>query len=134
MKEKKPRSLNSYIFAGLGKVWMWWPARNEVKKRCKVPGKTGWFKCEFCGQEREKIDVDHIQPVVPVSGFTTWDAYIASRFVTADKLQGICKDCHQRKTKTENATRKIHRELRKVICQHDDPSWCDDKCPKRKKR
>lgn len=133
MKEKKARSLNSYIFAGLGKVWMWWPPRNEVKKRCKVEGKSGWFKCELCGQEREKIDVDHIRPVVPVSGFTTWDAYIAARFVTADKLQGICKDCHKRKTKVENAQRKINKELNKIICQHDDSSWCDDKCPKRKK-
>ena len=33
---KKARSLNSYIFAGLGKVWVWWPERLAVKKRCKV--------------------------------------------------------------------------------------------------
>lgn len=108
---KKLRSLNSYIFAGLGKVWMWWPPRNEVKKRCKVEGKTGWYKCELCRTEREKIDVDHISPVVPVTGFTTWDAYIASRFVTAENLQGICKDCHKSKTKQENAKR---REIKKA--------------------
>lgn len=107
---KKPRSLNSYIFAGLGKVWMWWPPRNEVKKRCKVNGKSGWFACEICHKECERLDVDHIMPVVPVSGFTTWDHYIASRFVTADKLQGICRDCHKAKTKQENVKR---RELRK---------------------
>ncbi len=111
-KVKKPRSLNSYIFGGLGKVWMWWPPRNEVKKRCKIEGKSGWFKCELCGVAREKIDVDHIAPVVPVSGFTTWDHYIASRFVTADKLQGICKDCHKVKTKEENRQR---REIKKEM-------------------
>src|SRR5579863_4583933 len=110
MALKKARSLNSYIFAGLGKVLMWWPPRNEVKKRCKIEGKAGWYKCELCLAERERIDVDHILPVVPVSGFTTWDAYIAARFVTADKLQGICKDCHKAKTKKENAKR---REVKK---------------------
>ena len=104
---KKARSLNSYIFAGLGKVWMWWPPRNEVKKRCKIEGKPGWYKCELCKLERERIDIDHIQPCIPVTGFTTWDNYITSRFVTADKLQGICKDCHSKKTKEEN---KIRRE------------------------
>lgn len=108
---KKPRSLNSYIFAGLGKVWMWWPPRNEVKKRCKVREKSGWFACELCHKECERLDVDHIMPVVPVYGFTTWDHYIASRFVTADKLQGICRDCHKKKTKDENAKR---REIKKA--------------------
>ncbi len=106
-KSLKTRSLNSYIFAGLGKVWMWWPPRAEVKRRCKVEEKTGWFKCEICGALRERIDVDHIKPVVPVSGFTTWDAYIAARFVTADKLQGICKDCHNEKTQKENKARRL---------------------------
>lgn len=98
--------LKRILFSALGRAWCFWPPRNEVKKRCKVEGKTGWFKCEICLQERERIDVDHIQPVVPVSGFTTWDHYIASRFVTADKLQGICKDCHKKKTKEENTERR----------------------------
>lgn len=108
---KKARSLNSYIFAGLGKVWMWWPERLAVKKRCKIEGKTGWFRCELCKSEVERLDIDHIQPVVPVSGFTTWDAYIAARFVTAEKLQGICRACHSLKTKAENKKR---REIKKA--------------------
>jgi len=108
---KKPRSLNSILFSALGRAWCFWPPRNEVKKRCKVEGKSGWYRCELCRAEREKIDVDHISPVIPVTGFTTWDAYIASRFVTADKLQGICKDCHKAKTKQENAKR---REIKKA--------------------
>lgn len=109
-KERKLRSLNSYIFAGLGKVWMWWPPRSEVKRRCKVEGKSGWYKCELCHNERERIDVDHVSPVVPVSGFTTWDNYIENRFVTADKLQGICKDCHKEKTNKENKQRRANKK------------------------
>lgn len=104
---KKPRSLKQILMSGLGKSWMMWAPRNEVKRRCKHPTKAGWFTCEICKAAREKLDIDHINPVVPVEeGFTTWDQYIASKFVQADKLQGICKDCHKEKTKKENAARR----------------------------
>jgi 5-methylcytosine-specific restriction endonuclease McrA len=105
--EKKPKPLRASILAGLGKAWMFWPPRNEVKRRCKHPTKAGWFICEMCKGEREKLDVDHIVPCIkPSEGFTSWDAYIEARFVTADKLQGLCKDCHKKKTKDENRLRK----------------------------
>ena len=108
---KKPRSLKQILMAGLGKAWMVWPPRNEVKRRCKVPNKSGWYFCEKCKTEREKLDIDHISPVVSVvDGFTNWDDYIKSKFVEADKLQGLCKDCHKSKTKDEN---KIRREVKK---------------------
>lgn len=98
--------------AGLGKAWMAWPPRNEVKRRCKIQGRTGWYRCEECKEEREKIEIDHFYPVVPVvEGFTTWDTYIASKFVEADKLRGLCHECHQIKTKEENKTR---REVKKA--------------------
>ena len=112
---KKERSLNQILMSGLGKSWMMWGPRNEVKKRCKVPGKAGWFRCELCGQEREKIDVDHISPVIkPTDGFVGWDVYVRSKFVNADKLQGICRDCHKRKTNEENKVRRLCKKLRNV--------------------
>lgn len=106
---KKPRSLKQILMAGLGKSWMMWGPRNEVKRRCKIPGKAGWYKCEDkeCNRETEKIEIDHINPVVkPEDGFTGWDNYIASKFVEADKLQGLCHESHQKKTKEENAKRR----------------------------
>lgn len=105
---KKERSLKSKLISALGRVWMTWGPRNEVKRRCKVEGKTGWFRCEICKQEREKLEVDHREPVVPIAdGFTDWNQYIASKFVQADKLQGLCRDCHVEKTKKENVARKL---------------------------
>lgn len=109
---KKSRTLKQILMAGLGRSWMAWPPRNEVKRRCKHPTKSGWYVCEICKSEREKIDIDHIKPVVNVNeGFTTWDDYIYSKFVGADSLQGICKDCHKKKTKEEN---KIRREVKRL--------------------
>ncbi len=110
-KGKKPRSLKQILMAGLGRSWMMWGPRNEVKRRCKVPGKAGWWKCEECHEEHEKIEIDHIQPVVAVEeGFTTYDDYIHSKFVQADKLRGLCRACHAKKTKEENKRR---REVKK---------------------
>ena len=104
--------LNKIILSGLGKAWMFWPPRAEVKRRCAIPGKPGWWRCEDkeCNRETEKIEIDHIKPVVqPEIGFINWDVYILSRFVTADKLQGLCHESHRKKTKEENARR---REMR----------------------
>ena len=107
MKEKKPRSLKQILMGGLGRSWMAWPPRNEVKRRCKIPGKTGWYQCEQCKRPHEKLDVDHISPVVSVAdGFTGWDTYIASKFVDASKLRGLCRSCHAAKTKEENKQRR----------------------------
>lgn len=120
-KPKAPRPLKAIILAGLGKAWMFWPPRNAVKKRCKDPVRPGWFVCELCKQSREKIDVDHIIPCIkPADGFTSWDAYINARFVTEDKLQGLCKDCHSKKTKAENAVRKATKKKLEVTEQDLD--------------
>jgi len=111
---KKPKSLRQIILSGLGKAWMYWPPRNEVKKRCKHPDKPGWYICEINKEHIvERLDVDHIIPCIkPSDGFISWDEYINSRFVLADKLQGICTICHKAKTKAENKQR---REVKKNV-------------------
>lgn len=114
MAGRKQRSLKQILMSGLGRSWMSWPPRNEVKRRCKHPTKPGWYICEICKAEREKIDIDHINPVVPVQeGFTGWDAYIASKFVPAESLQGICRECHREKTQKENRERRAFKRLNK---------------------
>lgn len=98
--------------AKLGQAWMVWGPRNDVKRRCKVEGRSGWYKCEKCNQLREKLEIDHIRPVIkPEDGFTDWNTYITSKFVSSDLLQGLCHDCHQEKSKAEN---RIRREKRKL--------------------
>lgn len=91
---------------------MFWPPRLDAKKRAKHPTKKGWFVCELCGTEREKIEVDHKVPCIkPSDGWVSWDAYIASRFVeSADALQALCHECHAVKSKEENKKR---REMKK---------------------
>jgi len=106
---KKARSLRSIILSGLGKAWMYWPPRLEARKRAKHPTKAGWYICELCKQDREKLEVDHKIPCIrPADGFVSWDDYIKSRFVeTADQLQALCHDCHKAKSKIENLERRL---------------------------
>jgi 5-methylcytosine-specific restriction endonuclease McrA len=111
---KKQRSLRSIILSGLGKAWIYWPPRLEAKKRAKHPTKPGWYICQMCKEEREKIEIDHVFPCIkPSDGFITWDDYIARRFVeTPEALQALCHECHKEKSKKENATR---REIKKRL-------------------
>lgn len=114
-KEEYEKRLKKIILASLGKAWMFWPPRAEVKRRCKDPNRPGWFICEICHESREKIDVDHIEPVVsPLTGLVSWDEYIRRRLVfSADLLQGLCKDCHKAKTRKENAERRAAKKRAK---------------------
>jgi len=49
---------------------------------------------------------DHITPIVPVTGFDTWDSTIDRLFCEAEGLQALCVDCHAVKTKAENEERR----------------------------
>lgn len=110
---KKPRSLKSSLMSAIGKVWMYWPPRLAVKKRCKDPNKPGWFLCERNKCSVQIIEVDHIVPVVkPEEGFVGWDKYFESKFVTEDKLMGLCHECHKQKTREETKLRKFYRGKR----------------------
>ena len=111
-REDYEKRLKKIILAGLGKAWMFWPPRSEVKKRCKINDRNdvhfGWFVCEKCGEHREKLEIDHINPCIkPSEGFVSWDEYIKRRFVfDAKDLQGLCHECHKSKSKAENKARK----------------------------
>lgn len=110
---KKQRTLKSRLISAIAKVWMWWEPRQEVKNRCKI--RTGWWKCETCKRETERLEIDHIEPVIlPKDGFIDWNTYIASKFVTSDKLRGICRECHQQKTKEENKVRRLCKKKKSV--------------------
>lgn len=61
------------------------------------------YKCKQCEGEfpAKDVAVDHIEPVVPLTGFVSWDDVINRMFVEKDKLQVLCKKCHDKKTAEE---------------------------------
>ena len=97
---------------------MKWPPKNKVKTDARV--ERGKYRCNQCkkvvpasvkkdGKRVNNVSVDHIKPVVnPSTGFTTWDDYVERLFVEKEKLQALCKVCHDKKTKEEREQKKKH--------------------------
>lgn len=86
--------------------------------------KRGFYLCADCkehvpstvkeGARRSKnVFVDHIEPIVPVTGWVSWDSCIERMFCEADNLQLLCKKCHDSKSKEEAGMRKVHRDMLK---------------------
>lgn len=82
--------------------------------------RRGYYKCEGCGEDVpnttkdgakrvKNVFVDHVEPIVPVTGWVSWDSCIERMFCEADNLQLLCKACHDSKSKKEAAQRKEHR-------------------------
>jgi hypothetical protein len=57
------------------------------------------------------VAIDHIEPVVPVTGRESWDSYIYRLFNNATQI--LCKNCHCLKTTIENVERVNARRERK---------------------
>lgn len=110
---------NSFITSALRSASRKWGPFSDVLREAKT--RRGMYKCAGCqnvvpvtikkGRKRTKnVHVDHIEPVVPVTGFTTWDDYINRMFCEADGLQVLCSECHKSKTQEEQKQRKEHNE------------------------
>lgn len=92
-----------------------WGPIHSTKKKARVS--RGKYKCAACnktvgaskvikGKRVSNVFVDHIEPVVPTSGFDTWDGFIGRLFCEEDNLQVLCRSCHDNKTRRETTQRK----------------------------
>jgi 5-methylcytosine-specific restriction endonuclease McrA len=92
-----------------------WEPSSIVLKRARIA--RGMYQCTACSKivGAKEIKIDHIEPVVPVTGFTNWDDLIGRLFCEESGLQAICKSCHDNKTKEENEKRKRWRKEQAVI-------------------
>ena len=107
----------SRIISALRQASRWWWPKKEAIDRAKI--ERGKYKCEICEniwpatlpplpwkkKRRKNIQADHIDPVVPITGFTSYDDWIKRCFVWADKFQAICWECHKTKTEEERKER-----------------------------
>lgn len=113
----------SFIKSTLRKGTTRWPPKYEVlnaAKRGKMVNESSGrlaehYACSGCGAlfPAKCVVVDHIAPVVPVTGFVSWDDVIHRMFCGVEGLQVLCKTCHSVKTKEENAQRKLYKNNNK---------------------
>lgn len=88
------------IRASLRQVWHRSYARRLCVDRCV--GRGGFSYCEKCTKRAPKVLIDHIEKVGDVD-----DGFIARLFCPSTGLQGLCKKCHDLKTKQEKASLKL---------------------------
>lgn len=82
------------IRAAIRLVWSRCHARALVTKRCT--GKDGFTYCEKCKKRCPNLKIDHIQAVGEVDA-----GFILRLFVPSKQMQGLCKQCHDLKTRME---------------------------------
>jgi hypothetical protein len=113
--------MNQFIKSALRTASMKWPPRNVCAKKAWVSRgvylcagyKTKAHEVKRTSSGSNNIYVDHIEPVIPPSGFTTWDDAIRRMFPEEEGFQLLCKDCHSEKTKDERNERTKLRRLAK---------------------
>lgn len=110
---------NSFIKSALRTASVRWPPRYETladayvgqQTNVKTGRKAKHYKCNKCGGEfpQKDVQVNHIVPVVPVEGFTTWDDVITRMFCEKNGLEVLCIPCHKEVTQEENILRKKYK-------------------------
>lgn len=85
--------------AAIRQVWAWSTPRRLCIKR--ATGADGFTYCEQCNKRSPKIFVDHITP----AGDLLSEGYFQRMFIPSIKLQALCKECHNAKTKGERIGR-----------------------------
>lgn len=98
--------LFKFVLAALRRASYRWPPRTEALKAAKVA--YGRYKCAACSQvyRRKEIQLDHLLPIISLTGFESWDILIKRLFCDKDGWQVLCAECHKKKTNDENKRRK----------------------------
>lgn len=124
MSKEKSFHLRSWLIGQLRRIYRRYPAYyltlsedqivTYVKSKKGKDLKRVFVTCNNCKQlyKKSEIAVDHIEPVIPVTGFPTingeddWNTYIKRLFVGREGLQRLCRSCHNCKSQAENSQRR----------------------------
>lgn len=111
----KPR-YTSFIKSVLRAGSQKWPVKytvlNEACIGQKINPTSGrlakFYTCNVCKEAfpAKLVEVNHIIPVIPTSGFDNWDGVIDRMYCEKEDLEVCCKVCHKAITKQENLIRK----------------------------
>lgn len=108
--------VNAFIMSVLRSGTSRWPPKWRVLEAAKTEKKSNpatgriaqFYSCASCGGEftSKSVEVDHLNPVVPETGFVSWDNVIERLFCNEEGMQVLCLACHKKKSKEENKRRK----------------------------
>ena len=108
----------SFIRSAIRKAYTKWPPKYLVLARNKRNAEYEWYgqsgrklnvqyeyQCDGCKEwfERSSIEIDHKVPVGSLNCAEDLPGFVTKMFVSEDKLQLLCRECHQEKTNAERA-------------------------------
>jgi 5-methylcytosine-specific restriction endonuclease McrA len=104
-KEKKNEAFG-FAIAALRRASYRWPANSEALKRARIARNE--YICNICKGVfgRREVQKDHIEPVVPTTGWRSFDDFIERLYCKVENIQIACKQCHRAKSKLENELRR----------------------------
>jgi 5-methylcytosine-specific restriction endonuclease McrA len=108
-KEKKYEPFG-FAIAALRRASYRWPANSEALKKARIARNE--YECAGCNNVfgRREIQKDHIEPVVPTTGWDSFDSFIERLYCKVDGIAILCKKCHSVKTKAENELRRKNKK------------------------
>lgn len=122
MKKERKFNKKSWIISALRRTTRKYPPANKARNRTKevyyIKSKNGKdlkrvkFTCELCGKKdlkQTEMNLDHISPCVPVTGWDDWNGFIERFYCDEEQFQHICISCHEDKSKIEQEQRLINK-------------------------
>lgn len=113
---------HSFVKSALRSASQRWPPKYKVLSKAyvgqRINPKSGrmakHYLCKACEEAfpAKEIQVNHIVPVVPVTGFDTWDGVVERMFCEESGLEVLCKNCHSTITDKENKIRRAEKVSR----------------------
>lgn len=126
LSQDDPR-FRSMVMSGLRQASRWWIPSQACISKARVG--RGKYQCPLCKGffKVKEMKKDHIEPVIPLTGFDGWDGVVKRMFGKEEEYQGICKTCHADKTKEENRIRKrLVKQKDMVQSNEDEPDFSDE--------
>lgn len=134
--KKNKYNVDSFVKANLRQASLKWPGKTDALKKARV--ERGKYKCDTCGRVlgmiksevvkkgkrrikyKVPLEMDHIEPVVPLNGSIhrnngriDWNIYIDRLFVKPEGYSAKCGQCHDSKTAIENSMRQFYDKEKK---------------------
>lgn len=88
--------------------------RDKSRNDALVAARVGrnQYLCASCKLifPRKEVQIDHIEPVTPITGWDSLDGFVTRLKVPTTQLQIICKECHKKKSGEENEIRRTSKK------------------------
>lgn len=104
-EEQFKKFRHNFVMQTLRRATYRWPFGHMAMK--KQWRDRGMYECENCHKcfGPKEVNKDHIESVIPYTGFKSWDEIVERMFVKSDQYQILCLRDHSQKTEIENIMR-----------------------------